>query len=124
MADLGQAVDDLRDFAAELALDVLDGVRRVLDDVVDEAAGDGDGVELQVREDTGDFDAVRDVRVAVAARLSGVRLFAEAVGARKQVRIEALGERIGREVPPGNDFGEDGRGQWRLWARVRRIPGP
>lgn len=66
---------------------------------------------MEVGQDARDFDAVRDVGVAVAAGLAGVCLLAEAVGAREQGRVEALGERVGREVPPGNDVGEDGRSQ-------------
>ena len=111
MADLGQAVDDLRDLPAELALDILDAVRGVLDDVVDQAAGDGDAVELQVGEDLGDLDAVRDVGITVASRLPRVRLLAEAIGARQQLRVETLRERVVGEVPAGDDIGEDGGAQ-------------
>ena len=57
LRDLGQAVDDLGDLLAELALDVGDGDRRVLDDVVDQPARDGDRVELQLGEDLRDLDA-------------------------------------------------------------------
>jgi len=90
VADLREAVDDLRDLAPELALDVLDGEGGVLDDVVDEPARDGDAVEVEVGEDLGDLDAVRDVGVAVAPRLPRMRLLAEPIGARQQVRIETF----------------------------------
>ena len=53
-ADLGHALDDVRDFGAEQLLDALDGRQRVLDDVVQQAGGDGDGVELHVGQEVGD----------------------------------------------------------------------
>ena len=59
---------------------------------MDEPAGDGDRVELEVGEDLGDLDAVRDERVAGQALLSLVRLLAEPVGAHEQVPVEPLRE--------------------------------
>ena len=47
------------DLRPELRLDVGDGDVRVLDDVVDQTAGDRDGVELEVGEDLRDLDAMR-----------------------------------------------------------------
>ena len=53
-ADLGHAFDDVRDLGAEELLDALDGGQRVLDDVVEQAGGDGHRVELHVGEEVGD----------------------------------------------------------------------
>ena len=103
LADLRQAVDDRGDLLAELALDVGDRDRGVLDDVVDQPARDGDGVELQVGEDLRDLDAVRDVRLAGEALLPAVRLLAEPIGAREQVPVEPLAgqpiTRVGARSP-------------------------
>jgi len=57
---------------------------------VDQPAGHGDRVELEVGEDLRDLDAVGDVGVAVAPRLPRMRLLAEPIGARQQVRIETF----------------------------------
>ena len=51
LGDLREAVDDRGDLLAELRLDVGERELRVLDDVVEQPAGDGDRVELQVGED-------------------------------------------------------------------------
>ena len=81
MADLGQAIDDLGDLLAELRFDVVDGYCGVFDDVVDQPAGNGGRIELQIDEDLGDFDAVRDVPVAGETLLALVRALAEPIGA-------------------------------------------
>ena len=73
--DLGDAIDDVGDFVAELVAQVVERDERVFDDIVDEAGGDRSRVEVQVGEDLGDFDAVRDVLFARRALLPCVCAF-------------------------------------------------
>ena len=91
----GTAVLGLGDIGPELLLDIGDRDRRVFDDIVDQAAGDRDRVELEISEDLGDLDAVRDVRIAGEPFLAGVCPVAELVRAHQKVAIEPLGDRIG-----------------------------
>src|SRR6185312_10803525 len=100
VADLGDAVHDLGDLAAELALDVGDGDGRVLHHVVHQAARHRDGVQVQPGEDLGDLHAVQHVVVAGGALLAPVRVATELIGARQQVGVEPLHERVVAEVPP------------------------
>src|ERR1700730_8576280 len=90
MADLCQPIDDLGDLLSELGLDVVNGDSGIFDDVVNQAAGNRRGIQLQVDEDLRDFDAVGHVLVARQALLTLVSLFAEAIGAREQIPVEAL----------------------------------
>ena len=103
VADLGQTIDDLGDFLPELGLDVVDADGGVFDDVVDQPAGDRYRIQLKVDENLGDFDAVRDEVLARQALLPHVRAFAEAIGAREQLLVEALRERLAIVVPARND---------------------
>ena len=102
--DLGESVDDLGDLAPELPLHVVDRDRGVLDDIVDQSARDGDRVELQIREDLRDLDAVRDVILARQTLLPEVRPLAEPVGAREQVLVESLGASLVDDVPVRDDL--------------------
>ncbi len=90
VADLRQAIDDLGDFLTELGLDVVNGDRRIFDDVVNQPARDGRRIQLKVHEDLRDFDAMRDVLVPRESLLAYVRLLAEPIGAREQLPVEAL----------------------------------
>ena len=72
------------------AFDVGERQLGVFDDVVQQPAGDGHGIELEVGEDLRDLDGVRDVRLAGVAALSAVRRFAELIGAQQQVAIELV----------------------------------
>src|SRR5213076_613594 len=76
----------------------------VLHDVVDQPAGDGHGVELQLGENLGDLDAVGDERLAGETLLAAMRLFAEAIGAREQVAVETI--RLERARPARNQLVE------------------
>ena len=55
LADLGDALDDVRHLVAEFLFDLLDGDGGVFDQVVQQAGGDGDGVQLHLRQHAGDF---------------------------------------------------------------------
>jgi hypothetical protein len=61
VADLRDAVDDPGDLASELLLHVGVGDGRILDDIVNEPAGDGARIEVQLGEDFGDLDAVMEI---------------------------------------------------------------
>ena len=68
-ADLGDALDDVGDFGAEELGDALGRGQRVLDDVVQQAGGDGHDVELHVGQDVGDLERMDQVRLAGMADL-------------------------------------------------------
>ena len=78
--------DDVGDLGAEQLLDALDGRQRVLDDVVEQAGGDGDGVELHVGQEVGDGEGVDQVGLAGMAHLSPVLEGREDVGPPAAVR--------------------------------------
>ena len=69
-AELGDALDDVRDVGAEKLLDALDRRLRVLDDVVEQPGGDGDDVELHVGEEIGHLERMDEIRLAGMADLS------------------------------------------------------
>src|SRR6266545_4033042 len=103
MTDLCQTVDDLRDLLPELRLDLGDVDGGVLDDVVNQSTGDGNGVELEIRENLRDLHAVGHEVLARQALLPKVGGFAEAIGAGEQFLVEPLRERLAVVVPAGND---------------------
>ncbi len=70
LADLGDALDDVCDLLAELGLDLVDGDRGVFDGVVQQAGGDGSGVEPHLGQDGGDFQRMHQVRLAGVAGLA------------------------------------------------------
>src|SRR5678816_3755786 len=104
LGDLRQPVDDRGDLFPEFRFDVGERESRVLDDVVQETAGDGDRVELEVGEDLRHLDRVRDVRVAGVAQLAAMGALAEAVGAHEQLTIELVVERRLALAPSGNQL--------------------
>ena len=94
-ADLGDALDDVRHLRAEELLDALDGRQRVFDDVVEEAGGDGDRVELHVREEVGDREGMDQVGLAGMADLAPVLEGREDVGPPEQLDVGVRGYRPG-----------------------------
>ena len=103
-ADLGDPFDDVGDLGAEQLLDPLDGGQRVLDDVVEEAGGDGDGVELHVGQEVGDGEGVDQVGLAGMADLSPVLEGREDVGPPEQldVGVRAVGPDFFEEILEAN----------------------
>ena len=103
-ADLGDALDDVGDFGAEQLLDALDGGQGVLDDVVEEAGGDGDGVELHVGQEVGDRERVDQVGLARVADLSPVLEGREDVGPPEQldVGVRAVGPDFFEQILEAN----------------------
>jgi hypothetical protein len=59
LPDLGDPVHQLGDLGPELSLEVVLGGMGVLQDVVEEAGGDGGHVHLEVDEEAGDLQGVR-----------------------------------------------------------------
>ena len=78
-ADLGHPVDQLGDLLAELVLQGLAGGEGVLEDVVEQADGGADVIELEVGEQVGDGDRVAQVGLAGAPLLVLVHLGREVV---------------------------------------------
>ena len=73
-ADLGDALDDVRDLLAEFPADVVDGERGVFDGVVQQAGGDGGGVEAHFGQHGRDFQGMHEVGLARGAALALVML--------------------------------------------------
>ena len=84
---LRHALDHVRDLLAEQLAHLLDGVRRVLDDVVQQARGDGDHVEPHVGEDVGHLERMDEVRLTGSANLPFVFVGGEHVGTAQQLRV-------------------------------------
>ena len=103
IADLRQAVDDLRDLGTELTFHVGDRDRGVLNHVVNQAGCDGGGIELQIGEDARDLHAMHDVILTRTPLLTRVRARAVAIGAQQQLAIEPRWQRTAR-APSGKDF--------------------
>ncbi len=93
LAELGHSVDQPGDVLAEQFLDLLRGRERVLDGVVEDRGDDRLVVELEVGEDSGDFDRVAEIGVARRPHLRSMRFHREDVGAVDQsfVRIRIIG---------------------------------
>ena len=97
------------------SLDALDGRQRVLDDVVEQAGGDGDGVELHVGEEIGDRERVDEVGLPGMADLSPVLEGREDVGPPEQLDVGV------RSCRPG-PFRGDPRSE--SWNSVSNHVGP
>ena len=102
LADLGDALDDVRHLVAEFLFDFLDRHRGVFDQVVQQAGGDGDGVQLHLRQHAGHFQRVHQVGLAGSPGLSGVISQGEVVGLLDEIEIV-----VG---PVGPDLSSSGHG--------------
>jgi hypothetical protein len=85
--DFGDALDDVGDLLAEFGDDVFGGDGGVFDGVVEEAGGDGGGVELHLGEDEGDLQRMEDVGLAGGAELAVMVLEAELPGLADDVGV-------------------------------------
>ncbi len=99
---LGDALDELRDLLAELALDVLDLDAGVFDGVVEERGGDRRLVHPEPDEDHRDAPRVIDELLARAAQLPVVGGRGELEGADDQLEID-----IGLELLVGLKLGKE-----------------
>jgi hypothetical protein len=79
--DLGEAVDKLADLRSEQPVDLLARCLGVLDRVVQHGSDDGGVIELQFGEDGGDFERMREIRIARSALLVAMRLHGIDIGA-------------------------------------------
>ena len=86
-ADLGDALDDVRDLLAEFRANVVDGDRGVFDGVVQQAGGDSGGVETHVGQHGGHFQRMHQVGLARGAGLALVMARGEVVGLLDQSKI-------------------------------------
>src|SRR5439155_5435770 len=111
LADLADAVNQVGDLLAELALQLVLGGAGVLEDVVEEAGGDGRDVHLEVDEEVGDREGVAQVRLAGGALLTLVRGLREAVSARQYIKISAwliLGNLLAQRLELGQGLDTPG----------------
>ena len=60
-ADLGDPLDDVRHFGAEMLLNLLDAGESVFNDVMEQAGGDGHRVEAHLREHAGHLQWMHQV---------------------------------------------------------------
>ena len=84
---LGQAFDQNADFVAEQPVDLGAGGVGILDGVVQQRRGDGGVVELEIGEDRGDFERVREIGIAGGALLLAMRPHGVDVGAVEQILV-------------------------------------
>jgi hypothetical protein len=81
LADLRDAVDEVGDLGPELPLEIALGRVRVLEDVVQEPRRHRDHVHLEVHEQAGHLERMREIGLAGGALLTLVGLLREPVGA-------------------------------------------
>ena len=91
--DLGQSIDHGGDFPTKDITHVFQSGGRILDDIVDQGAREGDRIQMQLGQDGGHLDAVDDVVFAGPTLLPRVGNLAELVGTRDQGQIEPIGVR-------------------------------
>ena len=89
LGELGDAVDEARDLAAEMPRDLLDGGAGVLNRVVQQRRRDARGVELQIGEDARHFERMREIGIARGALLRPVRLHGKDIGLVEDVFVGA-----------------------------------
>ena len=108
-ADLRDPFDDVRDLGTEQLLDPLDGGQRVLDDVVEEAGRDGDGVQFHVGQEVGDSERMDEIWLPGVADLSPVLERREDIGFPEQldVGVRAVGPDLFEQILEANhrEFG-------------------
>src|SRR5579871_2997400 len=123
---LGEALDQYADVMAEQAVDLGAGRVGVFDRVVQERRRDGGIVELEVGQDRGDLERVRDVGIAGIAHLLAVRAHGVDVGAVKQVLV-GLGiillDPVDQLVLPHEPRPAGGRRSRRRLRPPRRVVG-
>ena len=103
-ADLRHPLDDVGDLGAEQLLDALDRGQRVLDDVVQQAGGDGHRVQLHVGQEVGHRQRMDQIGLAGVAHLSPVLEGRKDVGPPQQldVGVRAVGPDFFEEILEAN----------------------
>ena len=79
-ADLGDALDDVRDLLAKFLADVNDRDRGVFDRIMQQPGGDGDRVHLHFGKNKRYFERMNQVRLARGAGLAFMNLQGVVVG--------------------------------------------
>ena len=94
LLQLGQSLDELSDVGAEQLIDFSPRRRRILDRVVQQRDGDRRLVEMHVGQDCGDFERMREIRIARSPPLMPMLLHGIDIGSVEQrlvhVRLVAL----------------------------------
>ncbi len=114
-ADFRGAFHQARDVGPKCFGDLLERDFRVFDHVVEQRGAERGYVELHVRQQVGDFDRMREERLAGKARLRFVLLGGEIVGAAKEFEVVAgtvaanfVGQLDKAQVDGTARFGADG----------------
>ena len=90
LGELGHPVDQPRDVGAEQFLDLFVGSDGILDRVVEDRGDDRLVVQLEVGEDSRDFDRMAEIGIARGADLGAMRLHREDIGSVEQ-RLVGVG---------------------------------
>ncbi len=85
---LGQALDEPADVMAEKPVDLLSRRIGILDRVVQDRRDDRRIVELEIGQYRGDFERMREIRIARCALLRAMRLHRIDIGAVEQVFVD------------------------------------
>src|SRR6266508_970613 len=103
-ADLGHALDDVRDLLTEELFNPLNRRERVFDDIVEEPGGNGDRVELHVGQKVGDGKWMNQVGFTGMAYLSPMLERREDIGAPQQlnVGVRTVGPDLFEEILEAN----------------------
>jgi hypothetical protein len=86
-ADLGEAVDDMGDFFAEVFLEYLDSGQCVLYDVVEQSTGDTNDIQFPICEDVGDLEGMHEVRLARPSDLPAMLAGGEDISTTEQIKV-------------------------------------
>ena len=111
---LGEALDQRADLVAEHLVDFGAGGLGILDGVVQQGRDDGGVVELEVGQDRGDFERMREIGIAGGAGLRAMRLHGVDIGAVEQVLVGVRDCRSGRVRPDRIAASSASAATWRL----------
>ncbi len=119
-ADLGDAFDDVGNLLAEFGIDLVDGYGSVFDRVVQQAGGDGGGVEPHLGQQHGYFQRMHQVGLARLAGLTFVMFEGEFVGFpdEGQVVVGPVGADLAQKIAEAGDRQNVGRD---LLAQSRHV---
>src|ERR1051326_2108979 len=104
LGDLWPAGHNAGDLAAKLPVDVGDRDLGVFDDVMQQATGNGRGIELEIGQNLRDFDGVGNERLAGIALLTTMRLLTELIRTHEQFAIELVVQRMLILAPAWNEL--------------------
>ena len=117
---LGDAVNQAGDLLAEASLDLLQLVRRVLDDVMQQGGGDRRHIKPVAGQNICYGNRMRKIRIAVFAPLGAVRFLSQCVGSIDQagislriIFVDLAGQRAGPDYLRTRRLGQFGEGTLR-----------